>query len=326
MRDAPAETFPGETALTLIASMMAALALAVAVPQESPPLPAQDPGQGVENGSTDLGTIEVTGERPFEDRAAAFIEEVAVAPRGRGLARWDRAICVGTANMNRRYAQAMIDRVSRVALDLGLEIGEPGCESNIMIAAAADADELATALVRDEPNSFRPALAQTDMGRRALADFQTTDAPVRWWHVSLPVTVDTGDVAIRLRGEEAGFKVVRDASRLRANVRDDLARVVIILDTTQIGGIPYGAISDYVALVALAQVDPEADSSAWPSILNLFESEEPPTSLTDWDRDYLQALYAARRDRARASQQAREIVGEMTRARNADDSAPATDD
>lgn len=311
-------------AVTLIASLMAALA--VAASQNPPPPPGQDPGSQVESPDTDLGTVVVTGERPFEDRAAAFIEEVTAPPRGRGLARWDRAICVGAANMNPRYAQLMIDRVSMIALELGLEIGEPGCRSNIMIAVATDADELAAALVRDEPDSFRPALAQTDLGSRALELFQTTDAPVRWWHVSLPVTVDTGDRAIRLRGEEASFVTVRDASRLRSNVRDDLARVVIILDTAQIGGVPYGALSDYVALVALAQIDPAADTSAWPSILNLFGSGEAPAGLTDWDRDYLQALYDARRDRARPSQQASEIVAGMAQARDVDDSAPATDD
>jgi len=320
----PPERPAGETALTLIASLMAALA--VAVPQDAPPPPAQDPGPQVATPDADLGTIEITGQRPFEDRAAAFIEEVAAAPRGRGLARWDRAICVGAANMDIRYAQYMIDRVSMVALDLGMEIGEPGCRPNIMIAAAANADELAAELVRDEPHGFRPALAQTDLGSDALAEFQTTDAPVRWWHVSLPVTVDTGDRAIKLRGEDPAFVTVRDASRLRANVRDDLARVVIILDTTQIGGVPYGALSDYVALVALAQVDPAADTSAWPSILNLFGSAEPPAGLTEWDRGYLHALYEARRDRARPDQQAREIVAGMTQAQDADDGAPATGD
>lgn len=265
----------------------------------------------VQQPTVDLGTVDVTAQRPQEDRTAAFIEEVAAPPRGRGLGRWDRAICVGAANMTGRYAQFMIDRVSTVALDLGLEIGEPGCRPNIMIAAAADADELAVALVRDDPGGFRPALNQTDQGSRALNLFQTTDAPVRWWHVSLPVTVDTGDVAVHLIGEEAPTVRVRDVSRLRGNVRDDLVRVIIIIDTNRISGVSYGALSDYVALVALAQIEPSADTSAWPSILNLFGSDDPPTGLTDWDRDYLQSLYAANRDRARPTQQAREIARGM---------------
>jgi hypothetical protein len=290
----------------LIASLTAALA--VAFPQERATPPPQEP-------TAELGTVEVTGQGPIQDRATAFIEQVAVAPRGRALARWDRAICVGAANMGARYAQAMIDRVSAVALELGLEIGEPGCSPNIMIAASAEPDFLAAALVADDPNGFRPALSQTDLGSRALERFKTTDAPVRWWHVSLPVSVDTGEIAIRLHGEDVPVVAVRDASRLRANVRDDLARVIIILDTPRIGRVSYRALSDYVAFVSLAQIEPSADTSTWPSILNLFNAAEPPTGLTEWDRNYLQSLYAARRDHARASQQAREIVDGIVDAR-----------
>lgn len=291
--------------MTLIASL---LALALASPQDAPaPPPPQEPVP-VQDQAVELGTVEVSGQRPVEDRAAAFVDRIAAPPRGRGLGRWDRAVCVGAANISARYAQFMIDRVSSAALELGLDIGEPGCTPNIMIAAAADADALAAALVRDNPDGFRPALSQTDLGSRALEVFQTTDAPVRWWHVSLPVGVDTGEVAIRLKGEEAPTLAVRDASRLRSNVRDDLARVMIILDTARIGQVSYGALSDYVTLVALAQIEPSADASAWPSILNLFSAAEPPTGLTEWDRDYLKSLYAASRDRARPAQQAREIV------------------
>jgi hypothetical protein len=299
--------------VTLIASLLAALALAS--PQDAPASPpAQDPVP-VEDPAAELDTVEVTGQRPVEERAAAFVDRVAAPPRGRGLGRWDRTVCVGAANMNARYAQFMIDRVSSAALDLGLDIGEPGCTPNIMIAAAADADALAAALVRDNPDGFRPALSQTDLGSRALEIFQTTDAPVRWWHVSLPVGVDTGEVAIRLKGEEARSLAVRDASRLRSNVRDDLARVIIILDVSRIGQVSYGALSDYVTLVTLAQIEPSADASAWPSILNLFSAAEPPTGLTEWDRDYLKSLYAASRDRARPAQQAREIVRGIVDAR-----------
>lgn len=283
----------------------------------SPPLAA---GQ---QEATNLGEIDVTARR-LKDEVQSFIGEVAAPPQGRQLARWDRSICVGVANMNARYAQVMVDRISRIAIEIGLEVEEPGCKPDIMIVAAADAGDLAKALVRDDPSSFRPARASTDMGSAALERFQTTDAPVRWWHVSLPVSADTGDLAIRLDGEDPPTIAVRDASRLRANIRDDLARVIVILDVSKIGRIGFGALSDYVAMVSLAQIEPDARTSSYDTVLNLFaDNADRSAGLTQWDKDYLKSLYTARRDRARSSQQTQDILRGMTgERRTRSDEAP----
>lgn len=289
---------------------------AVVSPQAPPPVEAtQDPGE-----ATDLGDVVVEG--TLQQRVERFVEEVGAPPPGQRLARWDDLICVGVANMSNRYARFMADRISQRAADLDLTIGEPGCRPNIMVVATSDASGLAARLIDNNPDGFRPSASSTDLGQDALDRFRTTSSPVRWWHVSLPVSVDTGEIAANLEGE-APTVAVRDASRLRSNVREDLARVLIILDVSKIGQIGFGALSDYVAMVALAQVDPTADTSGYPSILNLFADRSPDAALTDWDRDYLTSLYAARRDRARATQQAREIGSAMVDARRAGDATPA---
>jgi len=292
-----------------LASSLALLtggALPEAGQDAAPPPPAANQQE-----ATNLGEINVTGHR-LKDEVQAFIGEVAAPPQGRQLGRWDRSICVGVANMNPRYAQAMVDRISRAAIEIGLDIDEPGCKPDIMIVAAADAGDLAKALVRDDPSGFRPARGATDMGSAALERFKTTDAPVRWWHVSLPVSADTGDLAIRLDGEEPPTIAVRDASRLRANIRDDLARVIVIVDVSKIGLIGFGALSDYVAMISLAQIDPEADTSRYDTVLNLFEEgADRSAGLTQWDKDYLKSLYSANRDRARATQQTQDILRGM---------------
>ncbi|MDQ1153281.1 hypothetical protein [Brevundimonas sp. SORGH_AS_0993] len=259
---------------------------------------------------TNLGDVEVTARR-LETQVQSFINDVAAPAKGRGLARWDRSICVGVTNLDGRYAQFMIDRVAQTASAVGLDIGAPGCRPDIMIIATSNGRELATKLVDDNPSGFRPSRSNTDLGSAALERFKSSDAAVRWWHVSLPVSVDTGDIAVRLDGEEAPNIAVRDASRLRSNVRDDLARVMIILDVSKIGSVGFGALSDYVAMVALAQIELGSDATQYDSVLNLFGPGEKPTGLTQWDRDYLASLYAARRDRARPDQQSRDIIRGM---------------
>lgn len=292
------------------AALLAALVVAGA------PVETRAQDRADETAPTQVAPVTVEGRR-LADQVRNFVGEVATAPRGQQLARWDGRVCVGTANLDPRYGQFMIDRIVETAISVGLDSGEPGCSPDIMIIGTTDGDALARSLVQDSPSGFRPSRGGTDLGRAALRRFQNTDAPVRWWHVSLPVSVDTGEIAAALDGEEYATISVRDASRLRSNTRNELKRVVIILDVSRIGVVPFGALSDYVAMVALAQVDPEADTSPYPSVLNLFDdiaAGAETAGLTDWDQDYLIGLYRAQDDRARASQQEREIAREMIQA------------
>lgn len=264
---------------------------------------------------TEVEAVTIEGRR-LAQQVQDFVGEVAAAPRGRLLARWDGRVCVGVVNMTEQHAQFMIDRVVSRAVEVGLDSGEPGCRPDIMIIATNDANQLARDLVSDNPSGFRPARGGTDLGRAALRRFQNSEAPVRWWHVSLPVSVDTGEVAIALDGEDGPPTIsVRDASRLRSNVRDEMKRAVVILDISRIGSIGFGALSDYVAMIALAQVDPQADTTGYPSILNLFNDissgVHPPERMTDWDLNYLSGLYSAREDSARTGQQQRAITREI---------------
>ena len=52
-----------------------------------------------------------------------------------------------------------------------------------------------------------------------------------------------------------------------------------------------------IAMVSLAQIDPDADTSAYASILNVFNDPDAADSLTQWDTAYLAGLYDAERTR-----------------------------
>ena len=64
--------------------------------------------------------------------------------------------------------------------------------------------------------------------------------------------------------------------------------------------------------IALAQLNPDADVSAFPTILNLYRAgaQPAPAAMTEWDRAFLHSLYRARRDAA-ARQQRSEIARRM---------------
>lgn len=289
--------------LRILAGFAAALtlaspSLAQVPPQDSPP--------------AELETVLVDG-RPLREAVERFVDDVVAPPVGRGPARWDLKVCVGALNLRRDAAQVVVDQVSRIALDLGLEPGEPGCRPNILVIASSDGEALARALVERSPHAFRPNYSGASRGASALARFQSSSAPVRWWHLSLPVT-ETGDIAVRLPGGSAPF-VRQDSSRLTTRLRNDLRRAYVIVELEDMEGVTFQQLGDYIGMVTMAQIDPEAETAAYDTILNLFDAPGSVSGLTEWDRSYLSALYDAELNRRSPNHQGGEVAGLMFRDR-----------
>ena len=207
---------------------------------------------------------------------------------------------MGVVNLQREAAQYIADRVSRLALEVGLTPGEPGCQPDVVIIFTTDASHVAATMVKEEPRLFRPGMGHSGMiiGLKALDEFVESDKAVRWWHVSMPVDARTGQRAIRLAGDD-GPPVVNVAgpSRIHSGTRDDLQLAMIVVDPTKLTGTTWQQLGDYLAVVALAQVDPKADLSSFDSILNLFSNPLAYSGLTDWDVSYMRALYAFDQER-----------------------------
>jgi hypothetical protein len=297
----------------LLASTVLTLFCAATVHAQvvEPPPASPDPGD------TALEDITVVG-AAMRRATATYARTIGVGPPGRLSPRWNDRICVRVMNMDAQHAAFLKDRVETVARALNLSPdASPTCRPNISIYASNDPDALATALVEAAPRNFRPVRNNVSLGDEALGTFRTSDAPVRWWQVSLPLMVDTGQPAIVLGATEsrkddpiALAVTVRNGSRLRGNVRDDLLGVTIIVDTAKVNGVPFEAVSDYVAFVALAPADPRATTEAFETVLNLFD-QTGVTGLTLMDQDYLYALYTTSRAPASAGLQAAEIADRM---------------
>jgi len=244
-----------------------------------------------------------------------FIGQVAALPPGAGHARWRNTVCVGVYNLAERPAQYIADRISALALDVGLKPGEPGCRPEVMIMFTVDADDLAVAMVEENPRLFRPGgpVCCMQLGLDALEDFKHSDAPVRWWHVAMPVDALLGQRAISMPQDGNGNYPVTNVegpSRIHSGIVDKLYRVVIIVDANQLRGTTWQEIGDYLAVISLAQVNPKADPAAFDSILNLFNNPSAYSGLTDWDRSYVQALYEVNMER-RVLLQENQMVSRM---------------
>lgn len=307
----------------MIALTLAAL-LAVSDPQ-LPPAAVTPPAAQVapESDPTDLEDIEVVG-RPLDTMIRDFVNEVAAPNRYRGIARWKSDICIGVANLKPEPAQYILDRVSTVASDVGLTPGQPGCTPNVIVIATTDPDALSASLVERRGRAFRTGGSGMDQGGDALERFVSSDKPVRWWQVSMPVDSQTGQRATRISGECSGSCggaasyapqiSVFAASRLSTQIVDELFRTIIVLDVDQVSQVSAQQLADYIAFVTLAQIDPEADTSGYASILNVFDDPTFAPSLTNWDLAYLEGLYQAERTRSNERAGRFEIADSISRA------------
>lgn len=279
--------------------------------------------------------IVVSGRR-LEEAAQQFAAAIALPSAAEDqYARWSVRLCPSVAGLRREDAQGLIDRIARRALEVGIEAEQPGCAPNMVIVFATDPGAVAQEIYRTR-RDLLGHYSESEVitaGREALEAWVNTPRPVRWWHVSGTVTADgrvlsdtrtrvgrgTRDAAAAARGEPGavsigngfeGAEAVRSqGSRFRRSTRQDIAFVLVIVDAGAVANLPPSAVADYLAMAALVQLDPAADMTAFPSILNLFAGgDRPPQEMTAWDRAYLAGLYGATREAATSRQQRNEIA------------------
>ncbi len=250
----------------------------------------------------------------LESRVRAFVDEIVAPPKGRFLARWHDRLCPGVVNLDREAAQAVADRIGDLATSLDIDVGHPGCDPNVVVVFTTDAAGLATAMVEGNRRIFdHPQLGAFNRGDAALDGFMTSDAPVRWWHLSMPVDPLTGLRTVQLGEDLQPRAAVAAEGQLGVSMVDVLYKAIIIVDVDRLGDTAFDQVADYIAMVTLAQIEPEADIAGHPTILNVFRQPDIAPGLTEWDRSYLDALYASISRRRNPDSRTSEVVGLMVR-------------
>lgn len=290
----------------LWAGLVAFLALGASPQQDpvpaSPPVPPPAVAAPDPDSATTVEDVVVRG--TLEDLAREFVDTASAPANYRGLARWERELCLGVVGLRVEAANQILDRVSDVARELEVPLGEPGCAPNAVIVATEDGRALATALVGERRRAFRIGFTRSNRGARALETFRTSDAAVRWWHISFPYGENGKCLAIKVFQGPMPCATSYDRSFRGQGIIDVIRRAVIILDVPKLEGADFRALSDYIAMLVLVQVDPNGDTGRFDTVLNLFGGDGQVHGLTDWDWAYLQALYGARPQRLNPRAQA----------------------
>ncbi|MGZ9099566.1 MAG: hypothetical protein ACXW3O_07680 [Brevundimonas sp.] len=262
---------------------------------------------------TVLDDVVVDGQTT-ERRAQRFVEEAARPVGGRGLARWRGPVCIGVINFRRETGYQIADGLAHAGGALGVPIADGECDPNILIIGADDARQVAAGWVEREYREFRPNIAGTTLSRARLNDFVTADIPVRWWAISQMSNFDIfGGMAQPVTGPNRVRMAVHSYSLRDSHIRDDLQRLIVILDVDKIEGASFENLIAYLTLVSFAQIDMEADMREFDTVLNLFSGSYSGAGLTAWDRAYIQSLYAVPQDlRIDADRQSRGLADQIS--------------
>lgn len=274
--------------------------------------------------------VTVTGTKQ-QDQIRSFVQSYsAPSPAIGKLARWRDPLCPIAAGMPAMLAATVIKRVREIAAMVGAPVGSSSCHGNIDIVFSnnpqilldnvrthhpvllgyhdiAREEELAT--VRHTVQSWYATQTADLKGSRDVDDKQT-HARSQFsiylpfgYHGAVPVEFD---VQART-GEVSGY-------HMNDGLHSELFHVIITVNAGKMTDGQIQGITDYVAMLALAQTTSFGTCADMPSIANIVTDNCPdkPDKITDSDLAYLRALYKTDTTRTLAEQR-RDIAEAMDR-------------
>jgi hypothetical protein len=239
-------------------------------------------------------TVEAQRERQrLERQLATFVSSLTYRAVDESVPRWDVPLCPLIAGLPAARGQFVLDRISQIASEAGMRLASEGCAPNLVVVVTAEPQELLRQWWRQDPRLFE---RESGIGgiRRTIA----SGAPVRVFYNSC--TVPPG-MPVSSSAADLPCGVGRLGSRLTPSATRVIYSVIAVADVRQIEGFSIGPLTDYIAMLSLAQVRRSADLGTAPTILRLFESDAArPERLSTWDAAFLKSLYAS--DSASATQ------------------------
>jgi hypothetical protein len=257
----------------------------------------------------------VEGTRPeIEKRAYAFV--TGVTHDGyltKSLARWNKPICPLVAGIPADQGEFILRGVSQAARAAGARLAARKCKANFHVVVTSDPDLLLEMWRKRAPRLFggeSPTAVRRVMG---------TPRPIRIWYNAQEAcaggwtaTQDAGAIAQMF--VDSGCKV-KD-TRLEFTAIRPISSVIVLVDFDEVKEMKLGALTDYISMVGLAQVDLDGNWGDAPTILHLFSNSADVAAqrMSAWDRSFLKALYSTSQEsRFQRSEMARSIVRDFVK-------------
>lgn len=239
------------------------------------------------SGETELETVVVQAQkqREFERQISTFVSAITMPSRTDSLARWEQSLCLYVAGVPLERGKFVLQRLSQVASEAGIPVAPSGCSPNLLVVMTTEPKLLLQKWWHKNPRLF-----DTVRGVGGIKRTIRTDAPVRVFYNACSTPAPAKSFALRV---ELDCNTGRLGSRLTWGSVRAIYSVIIVVDLQQTNDLQIEPLTDYIAMVALAQIRTDPDLGTAPTILRLFDETNAsrPQGLSAWDQAFLKSLY-----------------------------------
>ena len=259
----------------------------------------------------------VEGTRPeIEKRAYTFVTGITHDGYAvESLARWNQPICPLVAGIPAAQGEFILRGVSQAARAAGARLAARKCKANFHVVVTSDPDQLIVLWRKRAPLLFGGE------SRTTVRHVLGTPRPIRVWYNAQEKCAGGGWTATQDAGGalaqmfiDSGCRV-KD-TRLEFTAVRPISSVIVLVDFDDVKEMKLGALTDYISMVGLAQVDLDGNWGDAPTILHLFSNSADVAAqrMSAWDRSFLQALYStSQSSRFQRSEIARSIVRDFVK-------------
>jgi hypothetical protein len=254
-------------------------------------------------GAPPLDSITVQGKKEREklqkdvDR---FVSSAVMHYWDRPLLRWNTPVCPLVAGLPREQGEFILRRLSQIIRTAGAPLGPEMCKANFLVLVTSEPEELLEKLRKKKPGMF-----DLRDGMGTVKHFLRTERPVRVWYnweyagdgASAFAASATITGSSSPSGAVSGYPVLPSSnSRLSYSSGRSIDTAIIAVDIPRMKGVNLGQISDYVAMVGLAEINMDKEIDNAPSVLRLFSEAggAPTEGMSSWDQALLRSLYGTR--------------------------------
>jgi TPR repeat protein len=248
-----------------------------------------------------LPTVTIEAAQALERRVDRFVAaEVFQAP-GESIMRWNQPVCPFVAGLPRMFDDYIQTRIADIARAANAPVAGKRCKTDLYVIASDDPESFLKKLWAKAPGMYG-----TRSEHGGVQSFLHSRDPVRvLFNSKLHCRVNSMDggkssdmMAFFLGGGGAQVDTTSPyfcgggGSRLSYAAVNSIQSALIVVDLKRMQAVTTRELADYVAMIGLADIRPEADAGDVPTILRLFQHpKRPPRGLSAWDRSLLYSIY-----------------------------------